>query len=106
MTYSGKATYSSDDLEISLGTFDYIVDVDAKASYYHDDGCMYLRNGDPGYPPEDDFDIEEVNVNSVKYEDEDGNMVEVTDEAILKQVEDKVWDYLSDHEDYFISNEE
>ena len=33
------------------------IKVDAIADEYHDPGCMYKRNGDPGDPPEDSFEI-------------------------------------------------
>lgn len=31
-------------------------------SYYYDPGRYYMPNGDPGYPPEESFDIEDVYV--------------------------------------------
>lgn len=98
--------YKNDDLDIDVDGVIYSVDVEATATYSHDDGCMYMRNGDPGYPPEDDFDIDEVNINSVTLIDEEGNVSGITDAELLKKIKDKVRDYLSDHEDYFISDEE
>ena len=35
------------------------VRIKLKCSGYYDPGCMYLNNGDPGYPPEGD-DVREV----------------------------------------------
>lgn len=103
MHYSGKASYSNDDLEIEIDGVFYSVDVEATASYYHDDGRMYMRNGDPGYPPDDDFEIDEVNINSVTLIDEEGNESVITDAGLLKKIDEKVCDYLYDHEDYFSS---
>ncbi len=45
--YSGTVTVRDDEE----------IEVEAVAEEYHDPGCMYRRNGDPGDPPEDSFEI-------------------------------------------------
>lgn len=53
--------------------FDYIAYVSVSGKYYYAPGCTYLSNGDPGYPPEEDWDpkegwIEDANVPVIKTE--------------------------------------
>ena len=74
-----KQTYTNSELELTVNGVDYTVDVTAHADYYYDAGRMYMRNGDPGYPPESELTIEDVD--AVWY-DADGKEVEVTEEMI------------------------
>ena len=53
-------TYNNDDLEFSYNGREYSVDVHATAEQYYSPGCMYRRNGDPGDPPEYDFEITDI----------------------------------------------
>lgn len=72
-----KLTYTKSGLALTVNGVDYTVDVKASADYYYDAGRMYMRNGDPGYPPESELTIE--NVEAVWY-DTDYNTVEATEE--------------------------
>lgn len=50
--------------------FDFEAHIRVFGSYYYDPGCKYMSNGDPGYPPESDWDpkegwIEEINKKAV-----------------------------------------
>lgn len=57
--------YESDD-----GNY-YLAEVEASADYWHEKGCMYLSNGDPGYPPEEEIYNVDVNVVDIKIWDYD-----------------------------------
>lgn len=87
-----KATYSNEDLELEVGDKFYKVYVEATADYYYSPGRMYMQNGDPGYPPDEDFEIEDVE--ATWYEvDEDGNETEVSPTSEMQSALD---DYLND----------
>ena len=87
-----KITYSNDDLELEVGDKYYKVEVEATADYYYAPGCMYMRNGDPGYPPEEDLEIEDIY--SVWYEvDEDGNETKV---EATPEIKETLEEYLND----------
>lgn len=44
----------------------YVATVEARGTYYFRKGCMYLRNGDPGHPDEEEFTIDDVDVQEVR----------------------------------------
>lgn len=94
MTRSGTATYNNDELEITIKDKTYRIDVQATASYYYDSGCMYMRNGDPGYPPESEFDVEDV-YSAWTLIDEDDPEKDIEVEA-TKEMEEYLYDYLND----------
>lgn len=52
--------------------------VKATANYYNEPGCLYLPNGDPGYPPEESFELENYEI--VETENEDGEPFGLTPE--------------------------
>ena len=92
MGHHTKQFYKNDELEITVNGVDYTVDVTAHADYYYDAGRMYMRNGDPGYPPESELTIEDIE--AVWY-DEDGNKVEATEEminALESALQDEEWE--------------
>lgn len=76
-------TYSNDDLEFSYNGREYSVDVHATAECYYSPGCMYKRNGDPGDPPEYDFEITDIDATWVDITEEDSH--EVEPDAGMKQ---------------------
>ena len=56
---------------------------------YYSDGCMYLQNGDPGYPPEDELEMDNFScwIDKLEYGDEvEGTPCDVvlTDEEYCK----------------------
>ena len=53
----------------------------AKADYTYDPGCYRTANGD-GWPPSEDYDDLEFEIDEVRAYDEDGNDIEVTEEMI------------------------
>jgi hypothetical protein len=52
--------YYDDELELEMADTVYLVQVHATAAYTYTAGRMYMDNGDPGYPPEDDFEITDI----------------------------------------------
>lgn len=79
-----KQTYTNSELELTVNGVDYTVDVTAHADYYYDAGRMYMRNGDPGYPPESELTIEDVD--AVWY-DADGKKVDNVTEEMTDALE-------------------
>lgn len=64
-------TYKNDDLEIWIGDKEYSGSVEAYGEGWFTPGTMYRSNGDPGDPPDGDWDIKEVEVLQIKIWDED-----------------------------------
>ena len=76
----------------------------AYGTYYYDAGCMYLRNGDPGYPPEEECEVAEIELLSiVEYEpDTDTDGVDVTttlDAETCEQIEELITEDCYDGEE-------
>ena len=98
---SCKFTYNGVVEDFEVNDKIYKIAVEATATGYYDPGRMYMPNGDPGYPPEEGFDIDDVK--STWYEvDEDGNETEVKAD---KDMNDELWDYLEHNSDLFESDE-
>lgn len=76
----------------------YRIDVEATATAYHDPGFMYVKNGDPGYPPEDDFEIDEVDARWYLIDEDDDSETEVES---TDDMESELWSYLEEHDDLF-----
>ena len=77
-------------------------------NYYHEDGCMYLRNGDPGYPPEDDISLETYELTIDQILDEYGDVhpeVILTDEE-YEEIENMMLDRVDEYaeEDPYIED--
>ena len=95
--------YDNDDLELEVNDVKYSIKVHAIGTYTHIPGRRYMPNGDPGYPDEDDLEIEEV---EAYWSDESGNVVETTeemDDALVSYLLEKAdWenDYDDDGPDY------
>ena len=83
-----KQIYTNSELSLTVNDVEYTVDVTAHADYYYDAGCMYMRNGDPGYPPESELTIEDVDA---VWRDAEGEKVEATEEMTTA-----LEDYLQD----------
>lgn len=65
---------------------EYEVEFKAYGTYWHDPGCMYLRNGDPGYPPEEDIEIDDVEIESIfRYDPVIDDGVEVVDDEEIEE---------------------
>lgn len=89
--------YYNDDFEVAVDGDDYKCCVEAKAEAEHTPGTMYKRNGDPGDPPEDYFDVTSCDVTNITDVDD----VPVDDQEIVQKVYDKVTDYMLANEDWF-----
>ena len=61
----------------------------AYGTYYYDAGCMYLRNGDPGNPPEEETEVGDIEFDSIiEYEpNTDADGVDVTNTLDAETVE-------------------
>lgn len=71
---------------------EYEADVSARGTYSFSRGRMYMRNGDPGYPDEEDFEIDDIEVEAVF---KDGTEVPYVDEmydAIEEALKDADWE--------------
>lgn len=80
---TGTLTYNNDDLEFTYDGKEYCVDVHATAEYYYSPGCMYRRNGDPGDPPEYDFEI--IDIDATWYDITEEEPYEVEPDDSMKQ---------------------
>ncbi len=69
--------YNTDDLELEVADAVYLVHIQAKADYAYTPGRMYMNNGDPGYPPEDELIITDIDA---VWLDENDNEVRPTEE--------------------------
>ena len=85
-------TYSNDDLELEVNGKTYRVSVEASASYYFSPGRMYMPNGDPGYPDESDFELQDVDAIWYLYDEETDDETEVEPTA---EMQDALDDYLN-----------
>lgn len=72
-------TYNNDDLEFTYNGRYYSVDVHATAECSYSPGCMYRRNGDPGDPPEYDFELTDIDATWYDITEEDNHKVEPDD---------------------------
>ena len=83
-------------VNVSYKGNDYIVKVKAKANYYYDSGRMYMPNGDPGYPPEEDFEVTDFEIYSVmdSYENtiEGFDVTEDFKDCVLDELYEVNWD--------------
>ena len=91
-----KMTYKADGMDFSVGGKDYKVDVFAVGFYDYRPAVMYLRNGDPGYPEEETWEVDEVDA-VWKETKEDGSEIEVEptaemEEALERWLYDLDWD--------------
>lgn len=88
--WSGEKTYT-------INGDEYEVEFTAYGTYYYDPGCMYLRNGDPGYPPEEDVEVEEVEIESLfRYDPVIDDGVEVVDDAVEEAITEAIIEALCD----------
>lgn len=44
---------------------DFEVSFYARGTHYHDNGRMYMPNGDPGYPPYDEVEVDSIDIESI-----------------------------------------
>ena len=89
---SGNANqyFSQDDFEFEYEGKKYYAEVHASAFYQYIPGKMYHRNGDPGDPPDEIFDVLNVTLENV-IEVDTGESVTPTEDMI-----NTVWGMLED----------
>jgi hypothetical protein len=92
---SAELHYKNDDFEVELDGNIYRADLDATAEYSYTPGRMYMPNGDPGYPPDEDFEI--VDVDFVLFDGE----TEITDKELIERADAYITDWLYDNSDVF-----
>ena len=80
--------------------------------WYHEDGCMYRRNGDPGDPPYDEYDnLTYESTDECAAEDYDENATEINN-LIKDFIETDVdpddcdWDESNSYEDYYCQDQD
>ena len=69
--YDGSVSFTFNDKQ-------YEATVSARGTYTFTKGRAYLRNGDPGYPDEESFEVDDIDVETVF--DADGNEVPYTED--------------------------
>jgi hypothetical protein len=67
---------------------DVTVDFIATGTHYYSPGCMYRRNGDPGDPPEDDYEVESIDITSAH--DDNGECLSRLTDAKIGELEEKI----------------
>lgn len=99
--------FNFDDTVIICGPDDreYEAHCVGEFSYFMDSGSMYRSNGDPGDPPYEELECDAFKIDDVKVADDEGDQIPVTDEHIIKELEelfyDEVYDWINSHmEDY------
>lgn len=89
--------YRNDDLKLTVDGIDYSVNVTAYGTYVHTKGTYWE-------PPEDDFEIDDV---EATWHDEDGNVVDESEEmydaldTYLREEADWDDDYPEPPDDYY-----
>ena len=84
--YDGNVTFEYDDKQ-------YEATVHATATYTFTKGRMYMPNGDPGYPDEEDFEVDDIDVEAVFRDGVEVPYVDDMEECIAEALEDVDWEY-------------
>jgi hypothetical protein len=80
----------------------YTCYVVAEAEYSYSPGRMYMSNGDPGYPDDEEIEITDLQVYNIRPKVNDKKIIEQIEEDVTDQLYEmdlKYWD--SDEEDPF-----
>lgn len=92
--------YNDDNLELEVADTVYLVRVHAVADYAYTPGRMYMDDGDPGYPPEDELTVTDIDA---VWLDENDKVVQPTEEmttALEKYLNDMDFSHWNEFEDY------
>lgn len=88
-------TFEYDDIEVN-GKSWWVTGV-GYADYSYTSGCMYMRNGDPGYPDEEDFEVTDVDIERASYySEEKDDYIEVDVKDVPQEVINVIMDKLND----------
>jgi len=91
---SKSAVYWDGSVNITYKDVELDVDVIASGTYYYSPGCMYRRNGDPGDPPEEETDIDKLDVEAVYLDDI--NITSWLKPEVIKEIEDLCYEAIED----------
>lgn len=91
--------YNNDDYRIEYKGAEYSVVVSAYGEGWYTPAVPYLRNGDPGYPADGDWDIKEIDITQIKVWDEDKE-----DWAVVNDYSDEYKDLVKAFKDWVIDN--
>ena len=69
--------YYDGEVWLTINDKEYCAIVQAEATYSSTPGRMYMANGDPGYPDEEEFDIDSIDA---RWFDDENNEVNATSE--------------------------
>ena len=84
---SKSAVYWDGGVHISYKDVELDVDVTASGTYYYSPGCMYRSNGDPGDPPEEETDVDTIDVEGVFITGIDTDIKSWLKDEVLKDIE-------------------
>lgn len=86
----------NDVISFSVDDTDYSCEVNANATEYYTPGRMYMPNGDPGYPPEYEFEISDFELLTLFNEDTETDIFKkyTQDKEFKKKIDDEVYSYL------------
>lgn len=91
--YTGYGKY---DGGVTINGYDYSVKFTFTVYGYYSPGCIYLSNGDPGDPPEDE--IVDVIADWDSCEPAEEGAPQLSDEDIEEALEAKAWELAEDGE--------
>lgn len=90
--------YYDGSVHVKINGEEYDIDLHATAYYHYTPGTMYRRNGDPGDPPETEFEIEYIEIEFIfnengddvtsKY-DEDEKFKALIDDAVNEALQNE-----------------
>jgi len=85
--------YYNGDVTFTFNGEQHEATVQALATYTFVKGRMYMRNGDPGYPDEEDFEIDDIDVEAVFKEGVEVPYVEEMYDSIEEALHGVDWSY-------------
>jgi hypothetical protein len=108
--------YNNDDYRIEYNGAEYSVALSAYGEGWYEPGTMYRSNGDPGDPPDGDWEIKEIDISQIKVWDDDQdtweNLTDYSDEydrlekilkdeieSNLEESDFEIADYVPEHEE-------
>lgn len=108
--------YNNHDYRIEHEGIEYSVHVSAYGEGWYEPGSLYRSNGDPGDPPDGDWEIKEVEILGIEFYDDDCdtwvNLIDYSDdyhklekifkdeiESNLEESDFEITDYMPEHEE-------
>lgn len=72
------------------------IDLCASGTYQYSPGCMYRRNGDPGDPPEEETEIDTIDIGGVFIAGIDTDILKWLNKEAIKEIEDLCYEAIED----------